>query len=332
MSKVLLLAADNGGCAYYRLRLPAQHSAHDTTVTTELVVGRDMTGQVRDVKTDADTVVLQRIARPWQLDVIRLLHARGQRVIVDMDDDFTCLHPSNPARQAGGAEIMAESCRIADHVTVTTPALAERYAPHGRVTVLPNYVPSAYLLHRTVKDRTVGWSGSVHTHPDDLEVTRGAVGRTVSDFHVIGTGVGVRQALSLPSEPSSTGWVPLEDYPLELGRLRIGIVPLTGTAFNRAKSALKMLEMAATGSVPIVSPTPDNLRLHADGVGLVARRPRDWQRHLEALLNDEGLRLDMVDHARKVIAERHTIEANVWKWDEVWTSTSVPATTRPLAG
>lgn len=33
----------------------------------------------------------------------------------------------------------------ADLVTCSTPALAERYGKHGRVAILPNYVPASYL-------------------------------------------------------------------------------------------------------------------------------------------------------------------------------------------
>lgn len=324
--RVHVVPADHGGCGFYRLRLPASVTSLATTVSTELVVGRDLAGRVRDVRVDADVVVLQRPAHQWQLDAIRVMQAQGVRVVLDMDDDFTCLHPSNPAKQAGTAEMMAKACQLADLVTVSTPALARRYGSHGRVVVLPNCVPGWYLDVDAAKDRGVGWSGSVHTHPDDLEVTRGAVGRTVSDFHVIGTGEGVKRGLGLRDEPSMTGWVPLEAYPREVARLTVGLVPLVDTQFNRAKSALKMAEYASLGVVPVVSPTPDNLRLHADGVGLVAKRPRDWQRHLRTLLHDDGLRADMAARGRELMAA-HTVEANIWRWEQAWTSTSVAATT-----
>lgn len=303
---------------FYRLREPARCSTHDTTVTDTLVLGRDRAGVVREVVTDADVVVFQRPGLPWQVDAIRVLQGRGVRVVVDMDDDFGALHHANAARDPAAATRMAWACQVADLVTVSTPALAHRYASHGRVRLLPNCVPAWYLDVESDKPHPVGWAGSVHTHPDDLEVTRGAVGRTVSDFHVIGTGQGVKDALGLRSEPSATGWVPLEQYPHAVATLKVGLVPLADSQFNAAKSALKMSEYASLGVVPIVSPTPDNLRLHAEGVGLVAKRPREWQRHLRAL-EDDGLRADLAEHGRKLMAG-HTYERNAYRWDEAWTS------------
>ena len=50
-----------------------------------------------------------------------------------------------------------------DAVLVRHAALAERYAPHGRVAVLPNLVPARYLdVTAAPHDGTViGWGGNL---------------------------------------------------------------------------------------------------------------------------------------------------------------------------
>lgn len=218
---------------------------------------------------------------------------------------------------------LRRACRMADLVTVTTPALAERYAPHGRVTVLPNLVPEWYLsVEAEAHDGvTVGWGGSVATHPGDLEVTGGGVARAVeqtgAEFRVVGTGVGVRRSLGLAVEPTVSGWVELGDWPRALAGLDVGIVPLAPSRFNEAKSALKMLEYAACGVPCVVSPTPDNMRLVREGVGLPATIPDDWRALVSGLVQSGAAREDFGGACRR-IAARHTYEAHGGRWWDAW--------------
>lgn len=312
--KVLALAADDGGCGFYRIRLPALHIPN-VTVRQSIRVGRDISGAVRHVDIDADLIVLQRPSTPHLVELIPALQRQGVTVVVELDDDLGHVHPDNPARSPHAAQALTEACRLADLVTCTTPALAKRYG-HGHAVVVPNYIPAAWL--RIEADRSgVGWSGSVLTHPGDLEATKGQVARAIEDFKVIGTGTGVQQALGLRRPPYATGWLPLDRYPQALATLRIGVVPLADSPFNRAKSALKMLEMAALGVVPITSPTPDNRRLHNLGIGLLAERPADWHRHLNRLQNDARFHAEILAESRNAAATQ-TIEANAWRFEEAW--------------
>lgn len=315
---------------------------------------------------DADVVVFQRPLSRVKYDMVRCLQRAGVAVVVELDDDFGNVHPRNAAWAAAHPEWMTEAeaterrvpavetltrgplrwvrapgvlawssnvwlrkaCAAADLVTVTTPALAERYAPHGRVAVLPNLVPASYLevvasAHDGV---TVGWGGSVNTHPDDLEVTGGGVAAAVAEsgarFHVIGTGVGVRAALGLADEPTATGWVELADWPHALAGLDVGVVPLAATKFNEAKSALKMLEMAAVAVPCVAAPTPDNLRLAADlGEGqhpILAATPDAWHAAVRFLATDHERRAE-IGGALREAAARHTYEAHAGRWWDAWT-------------
>ena len=306
---------------------------------------------------ETDVLVIQRPTLQFWVQGIPLLQAQGIRVVVDVDDLVDDVHRRNvaaPALRGEGpygerehARFVDEACKLADLVTVTTPALLERYG-HGHGIVLPNLVPEAYLSVFGLKQpETVGWSGVLGVHPVDLQATGGGVGAAIGApwrFHVIGspfseleskvlaaakvapevtirdlgTDIGVRKALGLHCPLSATGYVPFAEYPMALAELEIGIVPLTDSAFNRSKSALKSAEMSSLGVPVVMSPTPDNLRLHKLGIGLVAESRGQWKRHVERLIASASMRYEMGEAAREIMAGQ-TYEGNCWRWHEAWT-------------
>lgn len=339
--------ADLGGCGYYRMIWPGEALAAQgagvevirpdapddeqiraTWMTT--TTGRQL---VDVVAPDADVVVLQRPLTDTLALSIPMLQAQGVRVVVEIDDDFTSISPRNvswaavhPSRSPRrNSAWLRRACDAADLVVVSTPALARVYGRHGRVRVVPNCVPERYLGIEAEPHEGVwiGWSGSVETHPDDLQVTGGGVARalrgTDARFAVVGTGVGVRRRLGLPAEPAATGWVPIESYPHALADLDVGLVPLELTAFNEAKSALKLMEFSATGVAAIVSPTAENVRMAADLGVIVADRPKAWEGALKRLVADHDWRAERAAVAREAMC-RHTIEGNAERWWDAWSA------------
>lgn len=340
--RVAVYPADDGGCGHYRLIWPATaladqgadvdvHHPDDGGIRGMFVDDPDP--RMVDVEApEADVVVLQRPLR-WEVaDAVPRLQAKGLRVVVEVDDDFAAIHPHNvswrachPTHSPGrNWRHLARACAQADLVIVSTPALARRYGSHGRVVVVPNCVPARYLdIAAEAHDGLfVGWSGSVDTHPTDLQVTRGAVARAIdglATMAVVGTGRGVQRGLSLTSEPLASGWLPIERYPEALANFDVGIVPLDLIAFNEAKSHLKGLEFAAVGVPFVASPTGPYANLVAQGAGLVADKPKAWARHLRRLLTDDDHRAELAA-AGRAVAARHTIEGNADRWWDAWTS------------
>lgn len=350
--KVRVYPADDGGCGNYRLRWPAQAlaaSGEDVQLAeglpgiwradlvstlrgmAGLAPGADAVREITGIKPmDADVVVLQRPLQRDLADAVPHLQAQGIAVVVEVDDDFHSVpransawehvHPTaNPARNYLH---LGRACAAADLVTVSTPALAARYAKHGRVAVLPNCLPARYLDIPIVDTpNTVGWSGIVDTHPGDLETTRGAVGRLVRDlgleFRVVGNGLGVRRRLELPDSPTACGWRPIEEYPSWLAQLGVGIVPLALHQFNEAKSWLKGIEYASVGVPFVAAPTSEYRRLAKLGAGEIAARPRDWERLVRRLATNSEYRRERGDQAREV-ARRWTIEEHAHRWLAAW--------------
>lgn len=352
--RVVVHPADEGGCGAYRLTFPAGVLANEgadvhvrstpyDAVFQPSPLGDRVIDLVNDV--DADVVVLQRPLHRHRVELMAVLQRRGVAVVVEIDDDFHSLHRKNPAwRQTNPAidrdrnrDWLMRACERADLVTCSTPALAERYAPHGRVVVLPNLVPAWYLTvdRQRIDERVVvGWSGSVHTHPGDLEVTDGQVAvaaeQTGAVVAVVGTGDGVQKALQLDVPPLASGWLPLAQYPQAVASFDVGIVPLALSPFNEAKSNLKMSEMAALGVPVVASPTSENRALHELGVGFVVHDDVGWWRATTMLCESDQLRAEMAEAGRAVMAAR-TYERQAWRWLEAWDRAAVNARARKVA-
>lgn len=342
--KVYVFPADLYGCGYYRLIWPAEHLralGHDVVVVgpkergSHLRAATDDHGRVTDVDfpRDADVIVLQRITHSKLIDAIKVMRGKGVALVIDMDDDLAAINPNNPAFRAMHPTLGISkehnwlntqlACEAASWVTVSTPALLQRYAPHGRGTVLVNRVPESYLRLERDDSDVVGWGGSVHSHPDDLQTTGPAIASLVREgvrFRIVGPADGAREALGLDRDPEATGprdlhaeWMPA------LAELGIGIAPLADTRFNAGKSWLKPLEYAAVGVVPVMSPRAEYRAIHDLGVGLLARKPRDWIRHIQRLVGDRALRTDMSQAAREVAAKL-TVEDGAHLWWEAWSA------------
>jgi glycosyltransferase involved in cell wall biosynthesis len=341
--RVIVWPADRQGSGHYRLIFPAdalERQGAEIEVTDHgpsIGWDREFPGDgvpldARPLtlaeRPDADVVVIQRPGRAHWTEIIPMLQAVGVRVVVDVDDDFDSIPAGNTAR-AGydpklnprhNREWIRRACDLADLVTVSTPHLAGVYGRHGRVAVLPNLVPQSYLTITAPEplERTVGWSGSVDTHPGDLETVGTAVGDVLREHadwqvHVVGTGKGVARRLRVQAVSAVGSWLPFGDYPRALARLAVGIVPLQANRFNRGKSALKLAELSAVGVPTVAAPTPDNQRLHGHGVGLLASSPSQWRDRLRDLLGSTERRAEVGGRSREAMAA-HTYE----QWAELW--------------
>jgi glycosyltransferase involved in cell wall biosynthesis len=336
--RVQIHPADDGGCGTYRLIWPAQvlHDAgydidlRDWTSTLDTLRQKGPLGdRLLEVDCQADVIVFQRPLRQDLVELIPTLQAQGTAVVVEVDDDFHGLPPGHPARtEVSPARNprrnklwLRRACELADLVTVSTPALAEVYGSHGRAVVLENCVPAAYL-DIDVERTGFGWTGSTHTHIDDLRVVGDAAAAMIDRGHhlrIVGTGVGVAEQLVLGARPfTTTGWVPIERYPWEYAGLGVAMCPLQDNRFNRAKSWLKMAEAAALGVPVIGSPTDEYRRLAEMGVGVLAESWDDWCVQLLRLLGPSpACRVEMAAAGRAWAAE-WTYERRAWRWIEAW--------------
>lgn len=351
--RVYVYPADNWACGAFRMSWPSgilRERGHRVTVVpyrqrtglldpARFQLWYDDRGQVlhADYPKDAEVMVFQRVCEREVVNFIGYLNRQGITTVVDVDDDlsaidawnpaFLALHPRNArnhSRDEPDRDVsfnyLHDACRIASFVTVTTPGLLPRYAPHGRGAVIPNYLPDHYFTVEHPDSATIGWPAAYFSHPNDPQVTRGAIARLVGEgyqFHMPGDPEGAGRAFGLPADPPGTGSIELLAWPTVLATVGVGIVPLADTRFNSQKSWLKGLELSAVGVPWVASPRTEYRRLHQLGCGQLADKPKDWYRRVKRLCDDPAFRADLSQAGRAVAAE---LKLRQWAhlWWEAW--------------
>ena len=338
-----------GGAGWYRLGMPAEFlSRHGIeTVHCELVnIDRKRTDRgfwLNDFDgvehQDCDIIVVQRWMDERAADAI--LHARksGQVIINDIDDWYWGLHRKNAAYDASdprknprmNRDHYLRAVHASDAVTVSTPFLRQKFIEQGMDTILiRNAIDLERWEWREPRDTpmpTIGWVGSTLYRSGDLETLTGVVSaackRLGANFMHAGLFGGADHAgvaLRLPEEilMARDGCSILE-YPTLFRGIDIGIVPLNEVDFNRAKSAIKGMEYAASG-IPFVAQGIDeyNWLREEVGIGNTARKPKQWINRLVALGDPE-------ERIRQAKRDRDALQAldmeRRWKdWLEVYES------------
>lgn len=215
--------------------------------------------------------------------------------VYDMDDDLLSVDPANTIPYRIFAPLAEETYRnveAADVVTVSSPALAERYARiNPRVAVLPQVIPDGMCdWPRQAEDRplTVGWAGSMHKRQDWPGIARALAefGRLVpaARFRMYGAdytgGLLGDRVDRVPFTDPATYWRTLA--------FDIGIAPLVDTPFNQGKTTTKLLEYGAAGIPTVAAAVGQYMDWVEPGVnGYLVDDPSEWVPYLLALVDDE---------------------------------------------
>lgn len=340
VSNVLYWLADRTACGHYRCLLPGSAlEAQGHTVVADEVLKIERYDE-------CDVLVGQRVAKPgpsaaWQ--AFAREEGRSARLVYELDDDVFALadEPSNPNSWVWPKLLgnVARNLACADAVTVSTDALAEAVSARtsAPVHVVPNAIPESLILSALtprVQPGTLGWSGSA-THEGDWAAEDNA--RMVAQWLNANT---VRWRLAtIGSEPRSLRqavdgfrgafWWPQDgtrDISAYYAMLRttfdIGLAPLARTAFNRSKSDLRLLELAALG-IPWVA---TDFGPYADGAGglgcedrggLTVSKPRGWWTHLNGVAGSDSYRLELRT-AGQAWARTRTVDKVLPLWEKAF--------------
>ena len=191
--------------------------------------------------------------------VERLIKRKGIPVVFDFDDAIFVSYrsPSNGylsyLKFAGKTKT---SCRLASHVMVGNPYLAEYAAQfNDNVTVVPTTIDTEKYQPRTNWSDNevplVGWTGSFSTvqHLDTLRAALQELARRERfRVRVIGTPEYHLEGVDVEAMPWRSG-TEIED----LRPIDIGIMPLPGDAWSKGKCGLKALQFMALGIPTICS-------------------------------------------------------------------------------
>jgi hypothetical protein len=96
----------------------------------------------------------------------------------------------------------------------------------------------------------------------------------------------------------------------------VGIVPLNQIDFNVAKSFIKGLEYAASGTPFVAQASAEYLLLEADGVGVTVSNERQWFGALKRLWSSRDARVEQMESNAAGLA-KHSMELRAGEWEEI---------------
>ncbi len=301
--RVHFWSADMAGSAWYRAVMPAMGLSW---------LGHQASHHIRLPQNwqSYDTIVGCRVAQTGPTKMWQRLKEQGKRLVLDLDDDYFHIDPTNQAAAHVWDQDMlrrlADNMALADLVTCCSEPLAavlRDYAPDVRV--IPNGLPAQYLgkprdYQADGRPLYVGWAGTASTVAELPEAVR-ALNR-ISQYPRPGGGVMVRlvgidakQAIGLGlkgRQIGALGWVErIEHYLQAVGEFDVWCAPYRDTPFNRAKFATKWLESSVLGIPLIASDIEPYRRVIRHGEnGFLVRREHEWGRYLKQLADDPVLR------------------------------------------
>jgi len=329
-----------GGCTYYRCQLPMKYMQQlgmHAAIGMPLFMDEHGFGVLKGSNSGElgwQVVVLKLLMHRQHPEMIRKAQARGQVVVVDVDDAHNRLEEDNMAYKTTDPALNPEFNRdyyeevimAADYVTVSTEWLFDDIAKRRpRVIRIQNGVDTNRYGPRldTAGDKPrLGWVGGLPWRVKDPAMLKewlpdyvARTGVTVHHSGHIGDHfhttfqdiVGLKEVSTLPL-------LPVMQYPAILAPIDIGLIPLIDNDFNKAKSSLRGMEFAAAGIPFIASPSPEYLRLEAGGIGRIARTPEEWVAHVDEL-RDPDIRRAEAERQYQKVRELHdmTHRQNQWK-------------------
>lgn len=320
------IIADRSGCGQIRMMSPltALRGAGYRTGWSDRIYS--------DQALPAKALIGQRMCQPGITGRWQQLARKSNRpkLIFETDDDlFNIDWKSGDAHQwFSKDEVQANltaNMAAADVVTVSTEPLAEAVAKiNPNVHVLPNYLPAWMLDHERPRQEgkvVLGWGGSF-THGADWDECgqqiRRFLDRAPSNVEFHGMGNDYARLSKFPAARCRfTPWV--KDVPTFWRSIDydVAVIPLIPSIFNRSKSHIKFLECALLG-IPVVASDagPYSSAIEHGKTGFLVRRPHEWARYLNDLVNDPAMRAEIGSNA-KAWARDHTIEGNAWRWAHV---------------
>jgi hypothetical protein len=278
----------------------------------------------------ANLLIVRSLGERW----VRLLerhHERIGRIVYLIDDDLGAvtrtdgLPTAYVARLSGLAMRQPALLALADEVVACCEALvAQLGREHANVSLLtpPMLAPETELADFTQSDWTIGYHGT-RAHRDDIAHLAPALTPVMASHPQarleIMMGRQVPESfcgIARLETPEALPWKAFQQYQATR-RIQIGLAPLLETPFNRGKSWIKFLDIAAMGGVGIYScraPYDGIVEHGVDGL-LVGDDPSEWRAALEQLLADPAATQVMAERALQKARDIGAVEActNFWR-------------------
>jgi hypothetical protein len=267
----------------------------------------------------ADVLVVCDVVDADLLPVIAARRRAGLPTVYEINDHFRAPQPWNATAYLASNLITrglsAQLAARADANQFTVPQLARDFAGlNPEKLVFPNqlwHVPALRAPrppHDAAGTVWLGWGGSLG-HREDLAWVMPVLQRALARHPQVGLAI-----MGPPALRPLFAWAPaarfrfvpggpLERYHDFLDTLDVGICPLLPTAFNRCRSDVKFLELAAHGVAAVCSALPpyqDSVRTGDNG--LTFETLDQLAAALDRLLTDADLRRTLAARAHAGVA------------------------------
>lgn len=201
----------------------------------------------------ADVCVLQRPCTEQQVGIASTIKACGKKLIVDWDDNLTCLPDWNPHRaDFEGCQPFVEAIsKLADVVTVSSKALVASAKQWGakQVVLVPNAIDDTFKrLPKRPRTTNMVWRGGT-SHVGDLLVGKPLIESLAATHKIVFVGDKPDWACML-RDTAHYGVMDYANYIAVMNMLapEFVVVPLADHPFNYAKSDIGAQEAYLIGA------------------------------------------------------------------------------------
>jgi glycosyltransferase involved in cell wall biosynthesis len=354
--KIGYFTAGFDGCFYVRCQIPASVKGHFCDVPN-LYSKRLEPEITARMASQLDFLVFHRPQWDHSVELIRRYKAMGKKIVVDNDDTYrnakedvkTVKYIDEITKDKAVdatqkfEDNLAESARLADVVTLSTPLLAEEYRQWNKnVFVTPNCIKldDWEKPKKNTGDKIrVGFIGSVSTEFDYFhlkdylrelakKVTIVVFGvPSIHSSHNVGRELIYKDDLDFWREIGAEMHprVEIVDYIHQLNSLRLdfAIVPRKDSYFNRCKSNIKFLELSML-EVPIIAQgfsTGDSPYQGKDEAYMdIAIEDKDWSVLVDNMIASKEKRETMGKKAREYVIANYDIEKNYHLYQQAYES------------
>jgi glycosyltransferase involved in cell wall biosynthesis len=226
-------------------------------------------------------------------------------IVFDFDDAIYISAIDNRA-----FEKTISSIRLSDLVISSCPVLHKFSLKYNSASVIiTSAVDANAVLPSDSKNKilTIGWIGSKWTSKY-LSIVEPVISRLSERYKLRLLLVGASDSLMFKCETERVKWS-LEDEPLQLQKMDIGIMPLFDSEFEQAKGGFKLFQYMAAGKPVLASPVGINTDIVIHGVnGFLCADENDWYNYLCCLIEDETERIKMGKHGRDLLFEKYSLD------------------------
>lgn len=372
MTKVLAITSDwgdneyrrlnhkVGGVGYYRLQQPLTQGGFEFDLfganlkdQIDHSSDEELVRSYKEFVSGYDIVITKVIDNSRAFStMLGVCDMAGVPLVVDVDDNFLEVLPTQPAYEKGYAKggkprvVAAAGASFANAIFVSTDPLKTYLLDYYLKTTgelkpiytLPNCLVAEHwdIQSKTNKNKVViGYHGST-THNQDLEIVLPHIAKLMDKYtnvHFCLLGgmakenigqLGVFSDRSLERVSVRGGTRAWEGFPelLMAQKWDIGIAPLTDCEFNRGKSHIKWLEISQKGIPTVASPVYP-YKEPIQGVPVIEEgetgffaKDDEWFDVLERLILDRELRERVGNTAKEVTRANWQYRDHVHKWKE----------------